>query len=441
MLEEEPHAAFQHRILRGHVRLGSGIVRVIGPPCSGKTTALLGALVPNQRMIRRRTEAADGSSTQFEISSQVYISADACRDTKALGTRLISELGEQVRVLGPRSVGESLARTAKAARAASDSGGHLHVVIDHIDSKLWAGDAAEVGEEAARWFAAAEYPSNVTVWLVACVDFVVPHATRLALLPHWGEASGMGAAVSQHTAAGSGRGAVLSTLMQHIASGKATAASTAVCDARRLSRTAVSMASLLPSATLQAIEATGAVGSRSKDVLSVFADAASGAVAEPTGADGDRPGEGEDQEPLPLRLLTVAAFICGALTPHQTSLVFGDAMAPGRANRPVQRRANHADGVVARSGTPNMITVSRLATIYEGLRVMHRSVGSAEASDVEAPDATTAMHHLATLESRGAVRKAPNNHAAYKCSLALSEAAAVAEALGLDVYKLLPSGA
>ena len=402
--------AHHERIIQLNSRLGSGIVKLIGPACSGKTTSLCRVLRSGEAALQRhRSERGDplATSDDHSTSTFVYVSLTTCQDMKALNARLVAELdgsNRSARSVGTATVGDSLARAAAARHPAL-----VHVVIDDVGSNLSTALACEVGSAAAQYFTSAKCPKNAVVWLASRADFYVPHAARSAFfgavaftsIVDIGETPGPAGRAVKHVA---------EYYSTHLPMSKSVFAA----DSRRLMKRADQVCrAVRDEAVIDRLASKPA--SLAKELVEWFGAPSSEAASATSAA--------STLGTLSQRMLVVAAFLCGN--------VFDDGLA-------VQRRSGfRANGQAAPSGTPHLITITRLSAIYTGLAKMVSTSGAVE----RPPPASVALHHIAGLESQGALKRAVNNHSAYRCHVTVDVAAKVASGIGLDLFQLLPTGA
>jgi hypothetical protein len=414
------HADLSLRVLHAQIALGSGIIRLIGPPCSGKTTAvtrLLGSL----RFGKRRWD----DENEISVPRGVYVSFDTCPDLKSLADRLLSELEDQsVHHNGNASVGEAMERLALRL-AGQDPRAILHVFIDHINTPLATASPADVGDAAAQWYASARYSKHLAIWLVGTHDFAVRHASRPAFLPWSSVEQQLGSAL-RSTRSTETAGA-FSQLASFLASNPVSRSSTLTSDVRHV---VACTSHLLPNLNrvdqqLVADCSMGVIpGSVSKQIIKAFnSDAATGVASRAAET-------GQFDSTVSSKLVMLAVFFCAALTPPQASAVFGEGATLGS-------RRHRRENVVVKLGTPNTVTVSRICTVYDGLA---RMWAAQSGNPVEfLPPAESALHHLSALESQGRVKRAVHNSSAYKCQFGTEECRGVARELGIDLSSLLPS--
>jgi hypothetical protein len=399
------------RIIAGHVRLGSGVVRVVGPEGCGKTTALLRVLHPDRHGVKRHRSETPSKAV-------AYVSVDTCQDVKELAARVLAEIGSADPSTTPTSTGAGEA-LARAAAAVGDEKRLFHLVLDHVGGTADDLSATDVGVFAAECFASSRWCHQLIVWVVARRDMHVAHATRLAMLPAADVKDSLATTLAhtRNTTLAAAHRAVAA----YVTGSRPLNASVSLSDPRRAAATVEALCGSMSETERNDIAAHGAAP-HAVGIIQAFGTTHVGPVSA---------SKADSGLPTSAKVLTVAVYLCGALTPHQLAAALG---ADAAARRSATRRSA-GDKTVAKAATPHTITTRALAHAYDNLARMH----AIATGDERLPPAAAALHHLSTLEARGAIRRATNNNAAYRCCAGTDECAAVAEELGFDLFKFLPS--
>ncbi len=384
------------------VAVGSGVVAVCGPPCAGKTTAVLSYVLQ-----RRASTAVDGSCVVVYVTAKMTAPGEL---REAVVTELYSSaMKRRLSSLSQQSFGHSVTHYASHL----PHGSELHIVLDDIDAKIVEDNGM------LEWAAVCTQPTDVDVPRAKVVFWVIsqmplPLRTcryHFVAKPHAETVKAWLGAVSA-----SCRDAVTYYMTRN-----PTAMSIVSQDFRTLlvHVAMLTVPFLPPSPNALAYAAAWKHASQAASAsLSAGAGTSSHASVVVTSLAQLGPSA---------QVLFTACFYCGAVSPgkDQQILFAGQDKTTRRAQQP-------RGPLGALSARTHAFSAARLERVYAKLAPLCINTSTAELLP-----SVVVLHHLPTFMSWGSVAYAANGREKFHSTMAEVCAVDVAVSLGLKLQDLV----